>query len=160
MQYKTELPFSFDGIKGNSKVVYTPFSVKVYQNGIESKRKGIFIPKYKMATIDGEIDYVKLSRNFDLSFSIEYKGEKKHLEEKLSIFEYIIGLFPLLLVILGGVIGALIGIFGATLNFNFMRQEKRLALQILVSIVITFICYLIYFILASLLGGLIYGVTQ
>lgn len=160
MKYTTELPFSFNGVEGEMKIVYTPFSLKVYQNGRLLKRKGIFTPKYEVNTNSGGTDYIKLSRGIDFAYAVEFRGEKKHLEDKLTPIEYIIGLLPILLIFLGGVIGAVIGILGTTLNYNFMRQEKNIVIQILVSVVISFICYLIYFLLALLLNILLYGMVR
>ena len=59
-----------------------------------------------------------------LSMSAVFRGQKIDLEERLSIREYIVGGLPVLLVFLGGLIGALFGIMGATFNYNHMRREK------------------------------------
>ncbi|UVV77906.1 hypothetical protein NXW84_11375 [Bacteroides fragilis] len=83
-----------------------------------------------------------------LSMSLVFRGQKIDLEERLSIREYIVGGLPVLLVFLGGLIGALFGIMGATFNYNHMRQEKSFMKQLLVSLGVSILCYVAYFIFA------------
>ena len=68
-----------------------------------------------------------------LSMSLCSADRKSIWRERLSIREYIVGGLPVLLVFLGGLIGALFGIMGATFNYNHMRQEKSFIKQLLVS---------------------------
>ena len=84
-----------------------------------------------------------------------FRGQKIALEERLTTAEYIIGGLPVLLIFLGGVIGAVFGVFGATFNYDYMRQEKRMSMQLLVSIGVSVLCYISYFILAIALQLLV-----
>ena len=61
---------------------------------------------------------------------------------------WVTGGLPVLLVFLGGLIGALFGIMGATFNYNHMRQEKSFMKQLLVSLGVSILCYVAYFIFA------------
>ena len=82
-----------------------------------------------------------------ISFTWRY-SEEIALDERLTTAEYIIGGLPILLIFLGGAIGGVFGIFGATFNYDYMRKEKRMPMQILVSLGASIVCYLAYFILA------------
>ena len=86
-----------------------------------------------------------------------FRGRKIDLEERLSTREYIVGGLPVLLILLGGLIGALFGIIGATFNYNYMRKEKSFVKQLLVSLVVSVACYIAYFILAICLQLLVVG---
>lgn len=148
-----EINFKIKGVRGDLKLTYNAIGQpKLYQNGEQLKRKGLFRMKYLVETEKDDIipqDYLEIRRGFSFVFYAIFRGEETPLQEKLSTVEYIIGIVPiLLLVFLGGGLGAVIGFIGATANFNFMQTEKRIGLQILFALVVTLVCYLIYFLLA------------
>lgn len=150
MKLQTELLFNFRNAQGELKVVYSPFSTKLYQDGREVKRKGAFSFKYEILTLNGGTDVLTLSRGIDFAYSATFQGETIQLEEKLSVTECIIGFLPLVLIFLGGLIGAFFGIIGATVNFNFMRVEKSLPKQIIISVIVSIIAWACYFFFAIL----------
>ena len=119
-----ELNFTLEGVQGDLKLKYGPFNQRLYQDGREIKKQGRFV-------------HVAV-----------FRGQKIDLEERLSIREYIVGGLPVLLVFLGGLIGALFGIMGATFNYNHMRQEKSFMKQLLLSLGVSILCYVAYFIFA------------
>lgn len=91
---------------------------------------------------------MKIVFGFDFVHVVMFRGQKIDLEERLSAREYIVGGLPVLLILLGGLIGALFGFVGATFNYNYMRQEKSFTKQLLVSLGVSVFCYIAYFMFA------------
>lgn len=143
-----ELNFTLEGVQGDLKLKYGPFNQRLYQDGREIKKQGRFNPKYYVINTNGEKEEIKVVYGFDFVHVAVFRGQKIDLEERLSIREYIVGGLPVLLVFLGGLIGALFGIMGATFNYNHMRQEKSFMKQLLVSQGVSILCYVAYFIFA------------
>ena len=143
-----ELNFTLEGVQGNLKLEYGPFKQRLYQDGREIKRQGRFNPKYHITNTNGEQEEIKIVYGLDFVHVAVFRGRKIDLEERLSTREYIVGGLPVLLILLGGLIGALFGIIGATFNYNYMRKEKSFVKQLLVSLVVSVACYIAYFILA------------
>ena len=152
-----ELNFTLEGVQGNLKLEYGPFKQRLYQDGREIKRQGRFNPKYHITNTNGEQEEIKIVYGLDFVHVVEFRGRKIDLEERLSTREYIVGGLPVLLILLGGLIGALFGIIGATFNYNYMRKEKSFVKQLLVSLVVSVACYIAYFILAICLQLLVVG---
>ena len=119
-----ELNFTLEGVQGNLKLEYGPFKQRLYQDGREIKRQGRFNPKYHITNTNGEQEEIKIVYGLDFVHVAVFRGRKIDLEERLSTREYIVGGLPVLLILLGGLIGALFGIIGATFNYNYMRKEK------------------------------------
>ena len=152
-----ELNFTLEGVQGNLKLEYGPFKQRLYQDGREIKRQGRFNPKYHITNTNGEQEEIKIVYGLDFVHVAVFRGRKIDLEERLSTREYIVGGLPVLLILLGGLIGALFGIIGATFNYNYMRKEKSFVNQLLVSLVVSVACYIAYFILAICLQLLVVG---
>ena len=152
-----ELNFTLVGVQGNLKLEYGPFKQRLYQDGREIKRQGRFNPKYHITNTNGEQEEIKIVYGLDFVHVAVFRGRKIDLEERLSTREYIVGGLPVLLILLGGLIGALFGIIGATFNYNYMRKEKSFVKQLLVSLVVSVACYIAYFILAICLQLLVVG---
>lgn len=147
MQFKTKIPFQMDGVAGDLLLVYTPFSFKLFQDGVQIKKQGI-TGKFSVRTTDGGTDILRLEKGIDFTFKAKFRGIQKPLEEKLTTAEYIVGGLPILLIFVGGLIGAVFGILGASVSYGYMRTEKNLLLQILISLGIGVICWLLYFAVA------------
>jgi len=152
-----ELNFTLEGVQGNLKLEYGPFKQRLYQDGREIKRQGRFNPKYHITNTNGEQEEIKIVYGLDFVHVAVFRGRKIDLEERLSTREYIVGGLPVLLILLGGLIGALFGIIGATFNYNYMRKEKSFVKQLLVSLAVSVACYIAYFILAICLQLLVVG---
>ena len=152
-----ELNFTLEGVQGNLKLEYGPFKQRLYQDGREIKRQGRFNPKYHITNTNGEQEEIKIVYGLDFVHVAVFRGRKIDLEERLSTREYIVGGLPVLLILLGGLIGALFGIIGATFNYNYMRKEKSFVKQLLVSLVVSVACYIAYFLLAICLQLLVVG---
>ncbi len=153
---KTEIPFRLEGLNSEMKLVYGIFGQpKLYQNGIELKKEGFLKMKFLIETDSGK-EYMEIKRGLDFTFSTVFRGKKQLLEKKLSTLEYILGVLPLLLIFVGGAIGAILGILGANTIYGFLRKEKKVGIQIIISIAITALCYIVYLLVALLLTLLMY----
>lgn len=154
---KNKINFTLEGIKGEMKLVYNIIGTpKLYQNGELLKKEGFLKMKFLVTTDNGQ-EYIEIKRGLSFTFSAIFRGKETFLEAKLSTIEYIIGAVPLLVLIFtGGFLGALIAIVGVNANFNFMRSEKRLGIQIVFALSVTAICYILYLLLALLLALIIY----
>ncbi len=148
---KTEIPFRVEGLNSEMKLVYGIFGhPKLYQNGIELKKEGLLKMKFLIETDSGK-EYMEIKRGLDFTFSAVFRGKKQLLEEKLNTLEYILGVLPLLLIFVGGVIGAILGILGTNTIYGFLRKEKKVGFQLIISIGITAFCYIAYLLVALLL---------
>lgn len=143
-----EKKFTLEGVQGELTLVYGPFKLRLFQDGREIKRSGTFKPKYYITNTSGEQEELRIQYGLDFVYMAIFRGQKIALDERLTTAEYIIGGLPILLIFLGGAIGGVFGIFGATINYDYMRKEKRMPMQILVSLGASIVCYLAYFILA------------
>jgi len=152
------LDFKIDGINGNLKLVYGPFSQKLYQNNQEIKRKnkGLYIV-FPVQNEEGVLEDLKLSKGWNFTYKAEFRGEKIQIENKPSTLQYILGLIPLVL-ILGGVIGVIIGLIGSTIIFNYIRQESALFKQIALALLVYILCAIVYLLVGSVFISLMYGI--
>ena len=139
------------------EIEYGPFKQRLYQDGREIERQGRFNPKYYVTNTNGEKEEIKIVYGFDFVHVAVFRGQKIDLEERLSTREYIVGGLPVLLIFLGGLIGAVFGFVGATFNYNYMRQEKSFMKQLLVSLGVSVFCYVAYFIFGICFNLLIRG---
>lgn len=152
-----ELNFKVEGVQGELKLEYGPFKQRLYQDGREIKRIGTFNPKYYIINTSGEQEEMKIIFGFDFVHVVMFRGQKIDLEERLSIQEYIVGGLPVLLIFLGGLLGAVFGFVGATFNYNYMRQEKSFVKQLLVSFGVSVFCYVAYIVFALCIRLLLTG---
>lgn len=125
MKWSTELPFNFNGVDGDLKIVYNPLNQKFYQNEVEIKRKGLGFGglKYKVKTTDGGEEIVKIKGALLQGRQAEFRGEIINLEESLSNLSFFLSFLPfifipfIVLVFTGGRFGvidaALLGGCGA-----------------------------------------------
>lgn len=92
---------------------------------------------------------------FDYVPKVVVDGKEILLVRKLFWYEYLIGGIPLILIVRGGMIGALIGIIGSFLNFRVLRMGYSPAIKFLYVSVITISTFLSYLTIAILLQTLI-----
>ena len=150
-----EVTFKIEGVQGELKLVYGMFKIHLFQDGREIVRKGAFNPKYYVTNTEGEQEEMKIVYGFDFVHVVTFRGKKIDLEERLSTRESIVGGLPVLLILTGGLLGALFGIVGATFTYNYMRREKSFIKQLLVSLAVSAGSYVAYFVFALLFTMLI-----
>jgi hypothetical protein len=156
MSFQTKLQFQIEGVEGDLDLVYTPFSVKLYQNDWEVKKKG-WTAKYPVHAENGDTELLTLTKGLDFTYVATFRNKKYPLESKFSVFEYILVALPLLLMFIGGALGGAIGAIGAFAISSVIRAEKSIPVQILYSLLISGGCYGIYFVLSMLFLGIIHA---
>ncbi len=144
---KKKVDFNLEGVTGQLTLEYGPFNQKLYQDGELLKRsKG----KYLVKTTSGDTEEMKVVYGLDFVHVVTFRGRKFPLEERLSPLEYVLGGLPVLLIFIGGAIGAAIGIMGAIWTYDYFRTEKRTGMQIAVALGIAALCYVLYLAVAIL----------
>ncbi len=87
----------------------------------------------------------------DLVPTLEINGKKYAVVQKLQWYEYTIGAFPIFLLFIGGAIGGFIGFLGVFFNYNIFRGTDKLVLKYIKVFGITFLSYLIFYIISYFL---------
>lgn len=153
------ISFNLQGVKGTLKLEQGVLGqAKVYQDDRLLKKKGVFKAKYLVVLDNGQEEFIELKRGLSFAYSVIFRNNETKLEQNLSTIEYIMGIVPIILLIFtGGLIGAIIGMVGTTFVCNFMRTEKKLALQAIVAVCTALACWLIYLIIAFALASLVYN---
>lgn len=144
MAYKKDIPFVMEGVEGSFLLEYTPFGQKVYFNEQLLSKKGI-MGKYEVPLPDGERVPIRVAYDMTFTHYAECQGNRMMLEGRLKTYEYIVGALPLLLVVAGGFLGAVFGVLGVNYIYGYMRQSHSVGAKLLIAIVISAICYLLYF---------------
>lgn len=138
--------------------------VKVLDSGHELQLKGGSFGKFRVFW-NGE----KVEKQ-DKSYWVNVNGELKELNVKASIwsgepnvfldgkeveitvklkgYQMALSFLPLLLVLLGGALGGLVGVFGIMLNFKIFRSNMPTAAKVILSIIMLPIAFGVYFIVA------------
>jgi len=170
MNMTKEISFTIEKAAGTLKLVYTPFSQKLYQDSVELKRVGsLGGDKFKISNIDGTTQNIRVLNNFVYGRIVKTNSGKIMLEEKLSISNIIIAFLPILIVmtvgsifimfINGAVGGALIGVLsvlGLIINTSIIRQEASFSQKLILMTIISVFIYFVY-ILAGLLSITVYN---
>ncbi|HEX8465693.1 MAG TPA: hypothetical protein VF627_13845 [Abditibacterium sp.] len=73
------------------------------------------------------------------------------LAAKLQWYELVWACFPLVLILLGGLIGGLCGGVGAAVNTRIFRSEMPKVLRYVLAAMVTFACFTIWIIIGSML---------
>ena len=83
-----------------------------------------------------------------------YRGQTSVMLTKLFWYDYLIGLLPFLVSVLGGLIGAVLGVIGFLVCYKLMPNIKSFWLRLLICIAVAGIVFLIIMSLASLFPAL------
>ena len=170
MNYKKEEIINLPDAKGEVKVAISPFTFYVFQNGVKLKKKGGRKPTYMIETTSGETEPMVVRNGKGMVRTAHYRDQQIPLEEKLTPMEQLIGIASMLVVFIAGCVlfgfitgvigGALLGGLvagGIVISFGFIRQEKSTMLQILVSVGISAVCYILYFVIGLVITMVIHG---
>lgn len=124
---------------------------KVFVNNIEIKRLKEKGKPYAITINDGTIKkiFVKLNPPDPIP-KILFEDNEILLARKLLWYEYILGGIPLILFIIGGALGAAIGIIASIFNFNLLRKEYSIFIKILLTTAMTILSFIAYFIAATI----------
>ncbi len=119
--------------------------VRVYVNDIELKRLKEKDKAFLIQMNDGSFRKMIVKNSiFDYVPKVFMDEKEIRLARKLHGYEQIMAGIPLLLVFVGGVLGAIFGVLGAFFNFRILRTEYSLASKILFILGITSICVIGY----------------
>ena len=128
----------------------------IYQDGVQveqSKEKG---KPFLLKSSDGQILKAYAQNKLpEMVPELEINGIKYEIIEKLEWYQYAIGGLPILLVFVGGAIGALIGIFASINNFKIFRSEGTTLSKYVKVTGIVVLAYLAYLVLAGIISSLV-----
>lgn len=144
---KKEIQFRVEGVLGELKLAYNLLGTpKLYQDGNQLKKQGIFRMKYQVKT-DSGLESLELQRGLSFAYSAIFRNQKRILEEKLTPLEYILGIFPIFLIFIGGALGGFLGAVAVSLIYSFMQYDKRKGAQVVFSLGVTALAYILYFVI-------------
>ena len=124
-------------------------------DGIEQKKMKGLKRRYLLEDDNGSQTIVEIKSVIDPIPTIIIDGEKISLAPPMAWYEYVLSYLPLLLIIIGGAIGAFVGIVGATINTSIIRGQGSIVARYGGTLLVTFICYLIFFVIAIMLSYVI-----
>lgn len=124
-------------------------------DGIEQKKMKGLKRRYLLEDDNGSQTIVEIKSVIDPIPTIVIDGEKISLAPPMAWYEYVLSYLPLLLIIIGGAIGAFVGIVGATINTSIIRGQGSIVARYGGTLLVTFICYLIFFVIANMLSHMI-----
>lgn len=171
MNFRKEVNLNLPDAEGEVKVIFSPLTFNVYQDGKKVKKKGGFRAKFSIKTKSGEVAPMLIRNTKGMVRTAFFNEQQIPLEEKVSFVEQLIAILSVTIVffaafflfrfiIVGGVIGgALIGAtvgMAVVFNLAFIRQEKSLVLKALVSLGISVVAFIIYLLVAELLAMLVF----
>jgi hypothetical protein len=147
MKYEFQIPLFPNSIFQIEMLALTG-KIKLIKDGIESERSKKPGKPFIIYKESGESVEAFPKQTFPDMFPtvLEINNVKYFTVKKLSIFEYILGGTPLLL-LLGGVTGAIIGYFALVVNYNIFRREGSQSLKIIKVIGIIVATYCFYLVL-------------
>lgn len=154
---KNTVNFTIEGVQGELQYTYGLFSRELRQDGNVVKQEGRLLPKYYIINASGKKEEIKIIQGIDFAVTVVFRGQKTRVTERLTAIEYIIGCLPIVLIFFGGAIGGMCGFIGAAVNYEYMRKEKNRMKQVGMSIFVSVVTYLVYFILALIVQSAIYG---
>lgn len=170
MNFRKEVVLDLQDVQGEVKVVFSPLAFSVYHNGKKVKKKGGPKAKFPITTTSGEVVPILIRNGRGMVRTAHFKNQQFPLEEKLTAIEQLIGIGSMIAVFVGGCVlfgfisgiigGALIGAtlaLGIMMNLAFIRQEKSMMLKFLVSVGISAVAYLVYFMVGLIVVQLLHG---
>lgn len=137
--------FEFENILFSSKAT-------LKQNGIAVERSTEKGKPFLIKNNNGEIVKGFIKMNFpDFSAPVlSINGQKNHMTFKLKWYEYLIGGFPLILILGGGIIMGLIVGGAVYSNYSFFRSNDPTSTKYLKVIGVNVVCLIVFGILFAL----------
>ncbi len=86
--------------------------------------------------------------------TLEVDGQDVHIGRPLAIYEWVWVGLPLLLIVVGGGIGAAVGVVAAWLNAGIFRSDRTTATKFALTGVVSLAAVGVYFLAAMLVGAL------
>ncbi len=147
------IDFTVPGVAGNLRLEHTFSSRRLFQNGREVVRRG---RKFKVTNDRGEPETLRIILNLpDFASTAVFRKQKTVLEPALATWQYLLGAVPMVLLFVGGAIGAVVGMLGSMLIFRFLRSGGSTTAQLLMSLLVWTACAVLYLTLTLILAWLI-----
>ncbi|HAE4739297.1 TPA_asm: hypothetical protein GND48_004541 [Salmonella enterica subsp. houtenae serovar 41:z4,z23:-] len=126
----------------------------IYLDGVQQKKIAGFKNRNKYSLHDDNDNpvAVEVKSIIDPIPTVILDGEKIQLAPAIVWYQYIFILLPLLLILFGGAIGGGIGFVGATINSGIIRSQVHPVLRYILTILVTFACYLTYLLLVGIIS--------
>lgn len=119
-----QLPDYPDTIIEVSKSFWTG-KPSVWVNGQPAKKEGELSRAFLIPLPEGITKKLEVDRGgFDYIPRVYIDGQRIEIGRKLEWYEQILGGIPLLMVFVGGALGALCGVIGFTANYKILRSDK------------------------------------
>ncbi|EOC2780483.1 hypothetical protein O5903_00310 [Escherichia coli] len=103
---------------------------------------------------NGSPAIVEIKSVIDPIPTIVIDGERISLASPMTWYEYVLLCLPFLLIFIGGAIGGFVGIVGAMINASIIRGQGSIVARYGGTLLVTFICYLVFFVIVSMLSHL------
>ena len=156
-----EIPIKDERFEGQELVVKTAGFFKgphLLLNGNPLKgKRGRYSVRNKA---DNEISVTLKYNWFDPIPKVKIEDKEIELARPIKWYEYIWMGLPIILVFLGGVLGAGIGIFATWSSARIFRSDRGICSKYILSAIISIIAVIVFFILAGFLQVLIKGVPK
>ncbi|HOO72944.1 MAG TPA: hypothetical protein PK926_14400 [Spirochaetota bacterium] len=119
----------------------------------KAKEKG---KPWKITAHDGSQKKISIRNNFFFYLEpiILIDGNEVLIDRKLLLWEIIFSALPLLLIFIGGFIGALLGLMAFFININIFRNNKPVIMKIIYSILSTGLAAFLYLVFAVIINSL------
>ena len=133
----------------------------VWVNGKLAEKAGDLSRAFLIPIADGTVKKLEVDRGgIDYIPRVYIDGERIEIARKLKLYELIIGGVPILLLFLGGALGALCGVIGTITNYKVLRSEKSNTYKILSITGITVLSFIANVILAFIFNLIIGSVFK
>ncbi|WP_163323866.1 hypothetical protein [Draconibacterium mangrovi] len=152
MEYPINLPELEDG---QLKLVTSNFygKPKIFLNDFEIKKQN---DRYSVNSNYGNPILITLKNNFlDPIPKVFVNNNQIHIAKEIKWYEYIWTGLPILMVLQGGLLGALLGLIALRLNLNIFRGDKKIISKYLLTLGISLVFVICYLTIATLLNVLI-----
>lgn len=120
-------------------------------DGIEQKKMKGLKKRYLLEDDNGSPAIVEIKSVIDPIPTIVIDGERIPLAPPMTWYEYVLLCLPFLLIFIGGAIGGFVGIVGAMINASIIRGQGSIVARYGYALLVTFICYLVFFFIASVI---------
>ena len=92
-----------------------------------------------------------LGAGFDGVPRVYIDGKRLHIARKLEWYENLVACTPLVMIFIGGALGAVLAAIATVFNFSIIRSEKSYAVRLLYIFAVTVFSVIVYILLTYLL---------
>ena len=131
--------------------------ITVLVNGGPAEKAGELSRAFLIPLSDGTVKKPEVDRGgFDYVPRVYIDGERIEIARRLKWFERMIGGLPILLLFLGGALGAICGMAGVVANYGILRSDKSTINKSLLIVGVTISSVALYFLTAIIFEFIIH----